>query len=51
MPLSKKKEHTMTNCSACANEHFELQSKFLGLPCFEPESIVTLNIPDASKYT
>ena len=49
LPLSKKKEHTMTKCSACATEYFELQMKFPGLPCFEPESIVTLNIPDASK--
>ena len=49
LPLSKQKEHTMTQCSACANEYFELQNKFPGLPCFESESIVTLNIPDASK--
>ena len=49
LPLSKQKEHAMTTCSACATEYFELQMKFHGLPCLELESIVTLNIPDASK--
>ena len=42
---SKQDLHSLSSCGACANEYLDLQKSFPGLPCFEPESIVKLNLP------
>ena len=48
---NERDRHAISECSACAEEHLDLQKTFPALPCFEPENLIVLNIPSSSKET
>ena len=51
IPLEKKVSHSLTKCSSCAEQYLEIQRSFPAFPCYEPESLIEINLPSSSSST
>ena len=49
IPLEKKVSHSLTKCSSCAEQYLEIQRSFPAFPCYEPESLIEINLPSRSS--
>ena len=51
MSIEEKQKHSLSNCNACAEKHWDLQHLFPVLPYYEPESepkLVKIDLPCSS---
>ena len=51
LSVNKKKEHTLSHCTACSTNHMHLQEAFPGKPVFQITSSITLSLPETSTHS